>query len=221
MDDSKLTELRARMVRQQIEERGIRDEAVLRAMRIVPRHLFVPERYQHRAYDDGPLPILARQTISQPYVVALMIAQLMLSPDDRVLEVGTGSGYAAAVLSRMVAQVYTIERHEKLVTYAQARFERLGYDNIQVRHGDGTEGWPDHAPYDGIVVAAGGPSIPDPLRQQLAVGGRLVIPVGRKQRQQWLVRLTRLGLNQFEAERLSPVAFVPLIGAAGWSQEED
>jgi protein-L-isoaspartate(D-aspartate) O-methyltransferase len=221
MDETKLTELRDKMVRQQIKERGIKDKAVLRAMRIVPRHLFVPERYQHRAYDDGPLPILARQTISQPYVVALMIAQLTLSPGDRVLEVGTGSGYAAAVLSQIAAQVYTIERHEKLVAYAQARFERLNYTNIQVRHGDGTQGWPEHAPYDAIVVAAGGPSIPDLLRQQLAIGGRLVIPVGGKQRQQWLVRLTRLGPDSFEEERLSPVAFVPLIGAAGWEQEED
>jgi protein-L-isoaspartate(D-aspartate) O-methyltransferase len=219
MDDERLAQLRAKMVRQQIRERGIIDEAVLRAMQTVPRHHFVPERYQHRAYDDGPLPILAGQTISQPYVVALMIAQLTLAPTDRVLEIGTGSGYAAAVLSRIAAQVYTIERHHKLVQYAQQRFQRLGYDNIQVRHGDGTQGWPEHAPYDGIVVAAGGPAIPESLRQQLALGGRLVIPVGRKKRQQWLVRVTRTAPDQFETERLNPVAFVPLIGEEGWEDE--
>jgi protein-L-isoaspartate(D-aspartate) O-methyltransferase len=219
MNEQILAELRAKMVRQQIEERGITDQAVLRAMQTVPRHFFVPERYQHRAYDDGPLPILAGQTISQPYVVALMIAKLTLSPTDRVLEIGTGSGYAAAVLSRIAALVYTIERHHKLVQYAQQRFRRLGYENIQVRHGDGTQGWPEHAPYDGIVVAAGGPAVPESLRQQLALGGRLVIPVGQKKRQQWLVRVTRIAPDQFETERLNPVAFVPLIGEEGWEDE--
>jgi protein-L-isoaspartate(D-aspartate) O-methyltransferase len=219
MNEQILAELRAKMVRQQIEERGITDQAVLRAMQTVPRHFFVPERYQHRAYDDGPLPILAGQTISQPYVVALMIAKLTLSPTDRVLEIGTGSGYAAAVLSRIAALVYTIERHHKLVQYAQQRFRRLGYENIQVRHGDGTQGWPEHAPYDGIVVAAGGPAVPESLRQQLALGGRLVIPVGQKKRQQWLVRVTRIAHDQFETERLNPVAFVPLIGEEGWEDE--
>jgi protein-L-isoaspartate(D-aspartate) O-methyltransferase len=219
MNEQILAELRAKMVRQQIEERGITDQAVLRAMQTVPRHFFVPERYQHRAYDDGPLPILAGQTISQPYVVALMIAKLTLSPTDRVLEIGTGSGYAAAVLSRIAALVYTIERHHKLVQYAQQRFRRLGYENVQVRHGDGTQGWPEHAPYDGIVVAAGGPAVPESLRQQLALGGRLVIPVGQKKRQQWLVRVTRIAPDQFETERLNPVAFVPLIGEEGWEDE--
>jgi protein-L-isoaspartate(D-aspartate) O-methyltransferase len=219
MNEQILAELRAKMVRQQIEERGITDQAVLRAMQTVPRHFFVPERYQHRAYDDGPLPILAGQTISQPYVVALMIAKLTLSPTDRVLEIGTGSGYAAAVLSRIAALVYTIERHQKLVQYAQQRFRRLGYENIQVRHGDGTQGWPEHAPYNGIVVAAGGPAVPESLRQQLALGGRLVIPVGQKKRQQWLVRVTRIAPDQFETERLNPVAFVPLIGEEGWEDE--
>jgi protein-L-isoaspartate(D-aspartate) O-methyltransferase len=219
VDDAVLARLRAQMVRTQIEERGIRDTAVLQAMQTVPRHLFVPERYQERAYDDGPLPILARQTISQPYVVALMIAQLKLSPQERVLEIGTGSGYAAAVLSRIVAQVYTVERHRQLVEYAQVRFQMLGYENIQVRHGDGTQGWPEHAPFDGIVAAAGGPAIPPSLQQQLAAGGRLVMPVGRKKRQQWLVRVTRTAPDQFAKERLNPVAFVPLIGEEGWEEE--
>jgi protein-L-isoaspartate(D-aspartate) O-methyltransferase len=219
MDNHTLADLRAKMVRQQIASRGITDEAVLRAMQTVPRHLFVPERYRHRAYDDGPLPILARQTISQPYVVALMVSQLGLSPTDRVLEIGTGSGYAAAVLSQIVAQVYTVERHQKLVEYAQARFAHLGYENIQVRHGDGTQGWPDYAPYDAIIVAAGGPDVPRSLQEQLALNGRLVIPVGRKKRQQWLIRITRSAPNQFDKERLNPVAFVPLIGEEGWEEE--
>jgi protein-L-isoaspartate(D-aspartate) O-methyltransferase len=217
--DEWLTRLRAKMVEQQLVQRSISDEAVLQAMRIVPRHLFVPGRYQHRAYDDGPLPILAGQTISQPYVVALMIAQLQLSAQDRVLEIGTGSGYAAAVLSRIVTQVYTIERHRKLVEYARSRFQLAGYHNIQVRHGDGTQGWPEYAPYDGIVVAAGGPAVPLSLQQQLAPGGRLVIPVGQKKRQQWLIRVTRIGSDHFDHERLNPVAFVPLIGEEGWEEE--
>jgi protein-L-isoaspartate(D-aspartate) O-methyltransferase len=214
-----LAQLRAEMVQKQIQERGITNEAVLRAMQSVPRHLFVPDRYQHRAYDDGPLPILAGQTISQPYVVALMATQLSLLPTDRVLEIGTGSGYAAAILSRIVTQVYTIERHHKLVEYAQSRFDLLGYTNIQVRHGDGTQGWPEHAPYEGIIVAAGGPTVPRSLQKQLSVGGRLVIPVGKKKRQQRLIRITRTGAEQFDHERLNPVAFVPLIGEEGWEEE--
>jgi protein-L-isoaspartate(D-aspartate) O-methyltransferase len=204
------------MVTRQIANRGVRNPAVLAAMRIVPRELFVPEAYRAYAYDDTPLPIPADQTISQPYVVAYMIAALDLEPADRVLEIGTGSGYAAAVLSRMVAKVYTVERHRILADYARQRLAEAGYDNVQVRQGDGTRGWPENAPYDGIIVAAGGPSVPLSLQQQLAVGGRLVMPVGRSRHQQQLVLLTRVAEDAYTDEILAPVAFVPLIGDEGW-----
>lgn len=220
-DVNDFTAQRLQMVARQIEGRGIRDEAVLEAMRTVPRELFVPATYRPDAYRDGPLPIIAGQTISQPYVVAYMIASLKLSPSDRVLEVGTGSGYAAAVLSRIVDEVYTVERLLSLVTYARSRLEAAGYDNVHIHHGDGTLGWPKHAPYDGIVVAAGGPSVPSPLRDQLAVGGRLIIPVGRDQLHQDLYLLTRIDERRVIEKRLSPVAFVPLIGEEGWHSAKD
>jgi protein-L-isoaspartate(D-aspartate) O-methyltransferase len=207
---------RRQMVEQQIRRRGVTDPAILNAMAAVPRELFVAPEYRIQSYDDTPLPIPAGQTISQPYVVALMIEALHLRPADRVLEIGTGSGYAAAVLSRMSREVYTVERHGELVAYARARFQELGYDNIQVRHGDGTLGWPEHAPYDGIVVAAGGPQIPLSLRQQLAPGGRMVIPVGRRRERQQLVRITRENESDFRQEKLGHVRFVPLIGREGW-----
>lgn len=207
---------REQMVRQQIEERGIHDPAVLAAMRAVPREQFVLEPHRPYAYDDNPLPIPANQTISQPYIVAYMVAALHLRPVDRVLEIGAGSGYAAAVLSRIVAAVYTVERHAGLADFARQRLSRLGYDNVYVRHADGTHGWPEHAPYDGIVVAAGGPSVPGSLRAQLAVGGRLVMPVGRSRSRQHLVRLTRRAESEYREESLAPVAFVPLIGDEGW-----
>jgi len=207
---------RARMVTEQIEGRGINDPAVLRAMHQVPRERFVPLSSRPFAYDDSPLPIPANQTISQPYVVAYMIAALHLAPDDRVLEVGTGSGYAAAVLSRMVREVYTVERHRGLVDYARRRLAAAGYDNVHVRHGDGTLGWPEHAPYDSIIVAAGGPGVPESLRVQLAVGGRLVMPVGRSKHQQTLILLTRHAAEGYNEKTLAPVAFVPLIGDEGW-----
>lgn len=207
---------RENMVRQQIEGRGISDPAVLAAMRAVPREMFVLSPYQEYAYDDTPLPIPANQTISQPYVVAYMIAALALRPGDRVLEIGTGSGYAAAVLSRITREVYTVERHHKLADYARTRLAMLGYDNVWVHHGDGTRGWPEHAPYDGIIVAAGGPSVPDSLRSQLAGGGRLVMPVGRSRKHQTLVLLTRVEGDTYADRTLVPVAFVPLIGDEGW-----
>ncbi len=219
-DEAVYAARRERMVAEQIEDRGVRDTAVLRAMRLVPRHLFVTLPYQQFAYDDTPLPIPAGQTISQPYIVAYMIAALKLQPVDRVLDVGTGSGYAAAVLSRIVAEVYTIERHKTLVQYARKRFKYLGYDNIHIRHGDGTLGWPEHAPYDGILVSAGGPTVPPSLRSQLAIGGRLVMPVGASKRKQRLVRLVRRGDDDFEVDDLGPVAFVPLVGAEGWEREQ-
>jgi protein-L-isoaspartate(D-aspartate) O-methyltransferase len=211
---------REQMVARQIEGRGLRDPAILAAMREVPREAFVSERHRQFAYDDGPLPILEGQTISQPYVVALMIQMLYLKPEDRVLEIGTGSGYAAAILSRIASEVHTVERVESLVQYAQQNLAAVGYKNVHVHLGDGTLGWPEYAPYDAIIVAAGGPQIPQALKDQLAVGGRLVMPVGSEQRAQRLVRLTRLDEDEYEQETLSHVRFVPLIGEQGWEKEE-
>lgn len=211
---------REQMVARQIEGRGLTDPAVLAAMREVPREAFVSEKHRQFAYDDGPLPIPEGQTISQPYVVALMIQMLHLKPEDRVLEIGTGSGYAAAILSRIASEVHTVERMEALVEYARQNLAAVGYENVHVHQGDGTLGWPDQAPYDAIIVAAGGPNIPQALKNQLAVGGRLVMPVGSEQRAQRLVRLTRLDEGDYERETLSHVRFVPLIGEQGWEKEE-
>ncbi|NCF68865.1 MAG: protein-L-isoaspartate(D-aspartate) O-methyltransferase, partial [Chloroflexi bacterium] len=174
--------LRERMVTQQIEARGIHDAAVLRAMRTVPREAFVMEAYQNYAYDDTPLPLPEHQTVSQPYVVALMIRALRLENTDSVLEIGTGSGYAAALLGQIAKEVHSMERLKKLVTYARQRLSMLAYDNVFVHHGDGTLGWPENAPYNAIVVAAGGPDVPQTLKQQLLVGGRLVMPIGGSER---------------------------------------
>ena len=211
---------RLRMVAKQLENRGIRDRGVLDAMRQVPRERFVAERYEEFAYDDGPLPIPEGQTISQPYVVALMIQALRLTPDDHVLEVGTGSGYAAAVISRIVSEVYTVERFELLGDFARQNLTGAGYDNVHVLVGDGTLGWLKYAPYNAIIIAAGGPGVPDALKTQLVVGGRLVIPVGSEQRAQRLVRVTRLGDDQYDEETFGHVRFVPLIGKQGWDKEE-
>jgi protein-L-isoaspartate(D-aspartate) O-methyltransferase len=186
----------------------------------VPREAFVAEEYVNYAYDDGPLPILDGQTISQPYVVALMIQELRIGPEDSVLEIGTGSGYAAAVISRIAAQVYTVERLDSLVHYARKNLADLGYDNVHVHHGDGTLGWPEHAPYDAIIVAAGGPEVPAALKEQLAVGGRMIIPVGAEQRAQRLIKVTRTPDAGYEEHTLSHVRFVPLIGQQGWEKED-
>ena len=207
---------RERMVKEQIAGRGIKDPAVLEAMRIVPREFFVQERYQRYAYDDTPLPLPGKQTISQPYVVALMITQLDLKAGDCVLEIGTGSGYAAAILSQIVDEVHTVERIQELANYARQRLDFLGYDNVYVHHGDGTLGWTEAAPYDGIVVAAGGPSIPKSLKYQLAMNGRLIMPVGANERRQQLIRVTRISEESFQQLDLGAVAFVPLIGEEGW-----
>lgn len=207
--------LREKMVQRQIKDRGIDDPAVLAAMRAVPREMFVLEPYQAFAYDDTPLPIPSNQTISQPYIVAFMIAALKLETNHRVLEIGTGSGYAAAIIGRIAREVYTVERHAKLADYARRRLAQLNYDNVWVKQGDGTLGWPEHAPYAGIVVAAGGPSVPPSLRAQLAIGGRLVIPVGRSRSQQSLLLITRHTQENYSEEALAPVAFVPLIGDEG------
>jgi protein-L-isoaspartate(D-aspartate) O-methyltransferase len=209
---------RARMVQRQLAARGISDPRVLDAFRTVPREAFLPPELVEFADRDTPLPIGDGQTISQPYIVAVTIQALALKGHERVLEVGTGSGYAAALLSRLAKQVFTIERLESLATLARQRLSSLGHGNVEVRTGDGTLGWPEHAPYDAIAVAAGGPEIPDALKQQLAIGGRLVIPVGENEGSQILVRVTREGVREFREEPLAEVRFVPLIGEQGWPE---
>lgn len=209
--------LRDKMVDRQIAARGIRSAAVLDAMRSVPREEFVPEGMRDFAYDDAPLPIGANQTISQPYIVAFMIDALCLKGGETVLDIGTGSGYAAAVLAVIAGRVYTIERIEELADSARDRLRRLGYDNVEVIHADGTKGWPDEAPFDGIVVAAGGPEVPESLKEQLKIGGRLVIPIGMDRSIQELVRVTRTSEAEYVLEDLTSVRFVPLVGEEGWT----
>src|ERR1035437_8429432 len=209
--------LRAEMVERNIVARGVRDDLVLEAMRKVPRELFLPKNLREFAYEDSPLPIAGEQTISQPYIVAFMAEALMLKGGEKVLEIGAGSGYAAAVLSEIAANVYTVERLGQLADKAAATLADLGYDNVHVRHGDGTRGWPEHAPYDAIVVAAGAPQVPESLKQQLKLGGRLVIPVGTDQRSQELVRGVRVSKNEYRSEDIADVRFVPLIGEQGWA----
>jgi protein-L-isoaspartate(D-aspartate) O-methyltransferase len=213
--------LRQRMVANQIARRGINDRYVLEAMRKVPREAFVAPALEEFAYADTALPIEESQTISQPYVVALMIEAAAVRPDDRVLEVGAGSGYAVAVVGQIAAAVYAIERHPALVDAARARFAHLGYHNITIRVGDGTLGWPDAAPFDAILVSAGGPEVPPALKGQLAIGGRLVIPVGGEERSQDLLKITRTGETAFEEENLGSVRFVPLVGKGGWPEPGD
>jgi protein-L-isoaspartate(D-aspartate) O-methyltransferase len=215
---SKLEENRQRMVREQIAARGVRSELVLNAMRQVPREAFLPERLHEFAYDDTPLPIAEGQTISQPYIVAYMVESLGLSGGEKVLEIGAGSGYAAAVLARIAGEVYTIEYIEKLAENALGALVKIGCDNVHVIHADGTLGWELEAPYDAIVVTAGGPRIPESLKQQLKIGGCMVIPVGTQERAQELVRVTRLSETDFKTEDLADVRFVPLVGEEGWSK---
>jgi protein-L-isoaspartate(D-aspartate) O-methyltransferase len=205
------------MVERQLVARGIRDPRLLDAMRAVPREAFLSASQAAYAYDDGPLPIGEGQTISQPYIVARMIEVVTPSADDRALEIGTGSGYSAAVLASLVAEVYTVERIPALAQAAAGRLARLGYRTVHVRCGDGTLGWPEHAPYDVIVVTAGGPVVPPALLGQLAAGGRLVMPVGADPHSQQLVRIQRGADGGTVEDRLDPVAFVPLIGAQGWA----
>ena len=209
------------MVERHIAARGVRAENILHAMGTVPREAFLPAELRPHAYEDRPLPIGEGQTISQPFVVALMAEAAGLRPDDRVLEVGTGSGYAAAVFSRAAAEVFTVERHASLAEEARARFDEVGYDNVEVAVRDGTLGWPENAPYDAIIVAAGGPGrIPPPLLDQLAPGGRLVIPRGDTLEGQELVRIRRDRDGRLlDLESLGPVRFVPLVGEAGWTPE--
>jgi protein-L-isoaspartate(D-aspartate) O-methyltransferase len=207
---------RDEMVERAIRARGVRSEHVLEAMRSVPREDFLPKNLREFAYEDTPLPIEADQTISQPYIVAYMVEALGLQGGERVLEIGAGSGYAAAVLSRIAGEVFTVERIGQLAETAAARLSDLGYSNVHVLHGDGTKGWAEHMPYDAIVVAAGGPKVPDALKLQLKIGGRLVIPVGTDKTVQELVRITRISEQDFKREDLADVRFVPLVGEEGW-----
>lgn len=212
---------REQLVNRELRMLGIRDEAVLRAMRSVPREDFVAEEMREFAYRNAPLEIGLGQTISQPLIVAHMAEALEIGPDDRVLEIGAGSGYAAAVLSRIAKEVFTIERHRELSDIAAERLSRLGYHNVHVLCGDGTRGWPEEAPFDAIVVAAGSPSVPPALLEQLRVGGRLVIPVGAQLESQQLIRVIRREQDDYEYEELGAVRFVPLIGEAAWPAKEE
>ena len=207
---------RFEMVKYQIEARGIRDPRVLDAMREIPRHLFVPESYREAAYRDSPLPIGGGQTISQPYIVALMTELLELGIVDRVLEIGTGSGYQAAILSMLAAEVITVERLPEVADFARKNLGRLGIKNVDVIVGDGTLGYQGRAPYQGIIITACAPKVPDPLVDQLAEGGRLVAPVGSRDFQE----LTKIVRHERSVERFTygGVAFVPLIGAFGWQE---
>lgn len=209
---------RARMVEKQIKARGVADPRVLDAMRRTPRHCFVHSDLEERAYDDHPLDIGCGQTISQPYMVAIMTSLLMLQAGDKVLEIGTGSGYQAALLSLLAGHVYSVERIEALADPARDRLRRLGYDNVTVVVGDGTMGYHMAAPYDAIMVTAGGPSVPRELEAQLGDGGRLVCPVGSRN-YQTLIRVTRNG-DKFAREKSIGCIFVPLIGEDGWRPEE-
>jgi protein-L-isoaspartate(D-aspartate) O-methyltransferase len=210
---------RERMVQRQIAARGVHDHYTLEAMRRVPREEFVAGSMREFAYEDSPLPIEAGQTISQPYIVALMIAEAQVRPGDKVLEIGAGSGYAAAVMATIADKVHAIERMPELADLARERFEKLGYDNIELRTGDGTRGWPEEAPFDAILAAAGGPEVPAVLLEQLAPGGRLVMPVGSTREQQRLVLVTRTGNGRFVQKELGDVRFVPLIGEHGWRDD--
>jgi len=213
-------EQRERLVAQQVEGRGVRDARVLAALRTVRRELFVPEDLQDQAYRNYPLPIGAGQTISQPYIVAFMIEALGLRGGERVLEIGAGSGYAAAILGEIASEVFTIERIKQLADLAAANLARAGCRNVHVRHCDGTEGWRDEAPFDAILVSAGAPDVPVSLEQQLKVGARMVIPVGSKPGCQELMRITRTGDASYERAIIGDVRFVPLIGKEGWNRDD-
>ncbi len=218
-DPPAMQQERQRMVSEQIQARGVSSPQVLEAMRTVPRHVFMPEAERHAAYQDRPIPIGKGQTISQPYIVAYMTEALQLEGGEKVLEIGTGMGYQAAVLSRIASQVFTVERIKELADTARKHFAQLGYDNIELKLGDGTLGWEEQAPFEAIIVTAGGPRVPETFKSQLAMGGRLVIPVGGRYYGQRLVRITRTGIDTFEEEELLGVAFVPLVGEAGWGAE--
>lgn len=213
-ENQEYQQARERMVEQQMRARGIRDERVLQAVLSVPRHMFVAPDLRHAAYSDAPLPIPHQQTISQPYIVALMTELLELMGDECVLEVGTGSGYQAAVLAQIARKVYTLERIHDLAVESRKTLSDLGFGNVEVIEVDGTRGLPEHAPYEAIIVTAAAPHVPEPLKEQLSDGGRLVVPVGGRMGQM-LERWRRKG-DDFSCERIAPVAFVPLVGDHGW-----
>ncbi|MBS1796823.1 MAG: protein-L-isoaspartate(D-aspartate) O-methyltransferase [Acidobacteria bacterium] len=207
--------LRENMVKRLRDHYGIRDLRVLEVMNRLPRHIFVPEAIKHQAYKDNALPIASNQTISQPYIVARMTELLELAPAARILEIGAGSGYQTAVLASIAGQIFAIERIPNLAADAQDRIQRLGFHNVKLRCADGTNGWDVYAPFDGILVAAGSPEIPQPLLRQLKPGGRLVIPIGPDHKTQNLIRVTRAP-NGYQTEDFGPCSFVPLIGEHGW-----
>ena len=206
---------RERMIKLLREHYKIADERVLQAMRQVLRHQFVPDALNSQAYKDNALPIASKQTISQPFIVARMTELLELAPQSKVLEIGAGSGYQSAILSKLADKIYAIERVPILVKETEARFEKLNITNVTLICADGTLGWKTHAPFDAILVAAGSPNVPEPLLHQLKIGGRLVLPVGEDQKTQKLIRITRT-INDFKTEDFGACAFVPLIGEHGW-----
>lgn len=216
MDKQNLRTRRKAMVEQQLRKRGISSPLVLEAMGNVAREAFVPAELQDLAYNDSALPIAGGQTISQPMIVAMMVDALELKGGERVLDIGTGSGYAAAVLACIANKVYSIERVEELTALAKNALLAEGFTNIELKLGDGTLGWPEAAPFDAINVAAGTPVVPEALKQQLTIGGRLVLPVGSDKTEQQLLRITRTGEDTYTTEKLADVRFVPLIGKAGW-----
>lgn len=216
-----LKKLREHFVSEQVESRGVRDPLVLLAMRTVHRELFVPRKLQNAAYEDSPLPISGGQTISQPYIVAFMVEALSLRGGEKVLEIGAGSGYAAAILSEIAREVFTIECIGQLAKTAAANLATAGCENVHVRHADGTKGWSEEAPFDAILVSAGAPSVPKSLMHQLAIGGNMVVPVGKDPRAQELIRVTRVDDDEFEQEDIAVVRFVPLIGKEGWESTDD
>jgi protein-L-isoaspartate(D-aspartate) O-methyltransferase len=207
-----------RMLQEQLISRDIYDQGVLQAMKKVPRHHFVLPEHRYLAYTDGPLPIGHGQTISQPYIVALMTQLLQLEDDSTVLEIGTGSGYQAAILSHIAAEVHSIERDKDLAHHARATLKKLGLKNVHVHVGDGSKGWSENAPYDGIIVTAASPRVPKPLLEQLKDGGRLVLPVGSRGNQ-FLELWMRRGAR-YTHEQIAPVAFVPLFGEYGWKDDQ-
>jgi protein-L-isoaspartate(D-aspartate) O-methyltransferase len=207
--------LRGNMVNRLREHYKIQDERVLKAMNILPRHFFVPEAIKHQAYKDNALPIASNQTISQPFIVARMSELLELTPNSRILEIGAGSGYQTAVLASLAGKIFAIERIPNLAAEAQERLQKLGYHNVTLRCADGTNGWEVYAPFDGILVAAGSPDLPQPLLSQLKIGGKLVIPIGKDTKTQNLIRVTRTPTG-FQTEDFGACSFVPLIGEHGW-----
>ncbi len=215
LSDRRFAKLRRGLI-EEVQEKGIHDLEVLRAMDQVPRHLFVPEAVRHRAYEDAPLPIGFGQTASQPSLQALYLQTLRIQPDDKVLEVGTGSGYQTALIAYLARHVYSVERIRELSVRARAALDRLRINNVALLVGDGTIGWSRYAPYDAILVAAGAPAVPDALVAQLALGGRMLIPVGDRSEQKLV--LYRRTENGVESEELIRCTFVPLIGRFGWSE---